>query len=229
MTARAALKGMIVNDTKTKLMCATVAKTFEARATLNGRNGEIISASDKIKTLGYWLPADCGQASNVKAMGSKMRAKTWALQSLKRCGFDHNDLITVYKSMMRPIVEYSSPAWGSMLTGEQGEALERHQTQALKHIFGPGLSAKKMRQMANIDTLGERRERAALKFARKAELNPRFKHWFTERDIPGRARRESASYRCYEEVRFRTDRHMNSPLNYLRRLLNKNGAQRNKK
>lgn len=153
-------------------------------------------------------------------MGRKIRAKTWALLSLKKCGFTEEDLLTVYKSMMRPIVEYCSPAWGSMLSQDQVEKLERHQTQALKHIYGIGLSAEKMRCRADLKTLQERREEAAVKFAKKAEKNPRFRHWFAERPAPTRGRRDSAAYRRLEEDRFRTERHMNSPLNYLRRLLN---------
>ena len=131
---RAADKGMIVNDVKTNLMCVTAASSYSARAELVGRDGEKISDKKSIKTLGYVLDSDCGQSSNVAAMRSKLRARTWALPTLKKCGFAEEELLKIYCTMMRPTVEYCSPAWGSMLTQEQVNCLEQQQVQALKHI-----------------------------------------------------------------------------------------------
>ena len=118
---------------------------------------------------------------------------------------------------MRPVVEYCSPAWGSLLTLEQLHCLELQQTQALKHIFGSHLSAGKLRELAGEESLGESREKAALKFAIKSRSNPRFQSWFQEQSPPRRGRRLSVGYWNYEETHFR---HKNSPKNYLIRLLN---------
>ena len=217
---RAADKGMLVNDAKTNLMCITAASSYSARAELMGRNGEKICDKKSMKTLGYILDSDCGQSSNVAAMRSKLRARTWALPTLKKCGYTQEELVKIYCTMMRPTVEYCSPAWGSMLTQEQVNCLEQQQVQALKHIYGVGISASKLRHRANIKTLASRRKEAALRFAKKAESNPRFQHWFTRRPPGTRGRRSNTNYRIYEEEQFRTDRFMNSPLNYLRRILN---------
>ena len=94
--------------------------------------------------LGYHLDADCGQASHVAKIRSKLRARTWALASLKKCGYSEEDLVHIYCTMMRPVVEYCSPAWGSLLTEEQSDSLEKQQIQALKHVFGTQLSARKL-------------------------------------------------------------------------------------
>ena len=160
-------------------------------------------------------------------MRSKLRARTWAIPALKRAGFEEHELVKIYCTTMRPTVEYCSPAWGFMITSEQDHIFERQQTQAVKHIFGPKISEEKLREMANVPTLSQRRRNAALRFACKSRDNPRFSHWFNERPVPERGRRLSASYRRYKESRFRTDRFMNSPLNHLRRIRNEDENKTN--
>ena len=104
--------------------------------------------------------------------------------------------------------------------------IERQQTQALKHIFGPKISARKLRELAGVKSLEERRKDAALKFAIKARSSERFGSWFPERPPSKRGRRLLVGHRRYEESTFRTDRHLNSPKNYLRRLLNEHEDER---
>ena len=122
-----------------------------------------------------------------------------------------------YCGAIRPTAEYASPAFHSMVPTYLSEALDRQQNQALKNIFGPDISAAKMREKAGIKTLQERREIATLKFAEKAAMSQRFSaRWFPTRG--GQASTRNA--RPYLERVSRTERHRNSPLNYMRRALN---------
>ena len=139
---------------------------------------------------------------------------------MKKCGLTEKELVRVYVSQIRPVAEYATVALHSMLTFEQSAILERQQNKALQFIFGLGISAKKMRALAGIKTLAERRFMACEKFARKSLDNHRFRGWFPERDAGDRARRDNAQYEKYREFPARTDRCYNSPLYYLRRLLN---------
>ena len=84
--------------------------------------------------------------------------------------------------MIRPVAEYGSPVYHSLLTDEQDERLERLQDHALKCIFGTEHSARKLRGMAGIDTLRSRREELMAKFARKCAADPVFDHWFPLRE-----------------------------------------------
>ena len=211
---------MKVNDSKTNIMCVSAANSFEAKAILKLRNGSTINSVTSMKMLGCIIESDCGQAGNVALMCSKLRSRTWALPTLKKCGFTCLELVKIYCSMMRPTIEYCSPAWGSMLTGEQVMQIERQQVHALKHIFGTNLSGRELRRLAGIKSLEERRADAALKFALKSRENPRFRDWFKERPQPTRGRRASVGYRKYEEKQYKTDRYKNSPQNHLRRILN---------
>ena len=65
-----------------------------------------------------------------------------------------------------------------MITAKQSEHLERQQTQALRNIFGQAISAKKMRDKANLPLLSSRRRAACLSFATRNLANPRCRDWF---------------------------------------------------
>ena len=221
VTKRANQKGMVVNDKKTTIMCVSAATSYEARARVTDRNGENISSNRSMKVLGCVLDSDCTMKGQAESVRKKLRSRTWGLAALKKNGFTDDELIRVYKSQMRPVAEYSSVAWHSLLTREQSENIERQQSQALKHIYGYKMSARKMRAKAGLDRLEDRREAACLKFAKKCSTGDRFGAWF-ERNVTGtRDRRSVGNYKDYVQPRARTDRHNNSPLNYCRRLLNK--------
>ena len=104
----------------------------------------------------------------------------------------------------------------SQITDEQDEMLERQQSHTLKLIFGPGISAEKMREMVNIPTLRQRRIDLTDKFAAKALKETRFAHWFPLKG--GRATRTSMKYE--EEIHARCHRLRDWPLFYVRRRLN---------
>ena len=66
--------------------------------------------------------------------------------------------------MIRQVADYAAFVYHSSLTDEQDEAIDRLQNSALKMIFGPGLSARKMRAMSGLTTLRARRELLCDKF-----------------------------------------------------------------
>ena len=121
--------------------------------------------------------------------------------------------------MLRPVAEYACTVFHSSLTDEQDEAIEKLQNQALKCIYGPFISARKMRDSAGLETLRSRRIMICDKFARKCLSNPRFQHWF-----PLKASRTSTRggkpREEFLEEKARCDRLFNSPIYYMRRRLN---------
>ena len=199
---------MQVNQQKTALLCISAATSFKASAVLRGRGGEEIHSAERVKILGFMIDADGGYSSHVDGVVRSLRSKTWALLRLKRHGFNTDELVRIYTTNIRPAAEYVCVVWHSGLSAQQSEAIERQQTQALRHIYGFGPSARKMRKMAGVETLFTRRERACKKFALKASVNKRFEHWFPERD---RNRYDiRRNWKKYAEPICRTDRHRNS-------------------
>ena len=220
VTARAEAKGMKVNDSKTGLMCVSSARSFTPRAVIRGRQNEEIKSCDSIKFLGFTLDSDYSIKTHVNNLCRKLRARSWALSRLKRKGMSIKDLVVVYTSIIRPVVEYAAAAWHSMLTCKQSEDLERQQVQALKNIVGPGISARKMREYLGIEPLSERRSKAVLKLAIKCSISEIFSNWFPVRPDPVYSRREGVSYNRFIEETCRTDRRKNSPLCYMKKRLN---------
>ena len=200
-------------------MIVSAASSFEARVKVTLEN-QVIQGGPSMKLLGVTIDQDGSFKTHVSNLRRKLRSRTWALSKLKKRGLQEKDLVKTYKSLIRPVVEYAAPAWHSLLTATQAAELERQQVQALKNVYGTGISAEKMRKEAGIELLSARREKMARKFALKTLSNERTSHWFTERKRSVYARRESVNHPKYKENTARTDRYRNSPKNYLTRMLN---------
>ena len=140
------------------------------------------------------------------------------LNHLKDAGFNREELARVYRSMVRPVADYMSVVYHSMLTDRQDEQVERMQSQALKIIYGKDVTYAKMRELAEVSTLRQRRIEACDSFASKASKG-KFSHWFPVRARARSGTRSSGGV-VYEEKFARCDRLRNSPLYYMRRRLN---------
>ena len=118
--------------------------------------------------------------------------------------------------MVRSVLEYSSVTYHSMITKKQANDLEIVQKKCLRCIYGYNKSYDELLAEADLLPLKKRREIAVAKFANKTKMNPIYAHWF--RDNPNQT-----SQRCpkrIEEKFARTERLYNSPLFYMRRLIN---------
>ena len=73
---------MRVNDAKTGLMCISSARSFEAKAVLEGRGEVKIKSGDTLKVFGVMIDSDCSFKLDVKNISSAARKKTWALSIL---------------------------------------------------------------------------------------------------------------------------------------------------
>ena len=104
-----------------------------------------------------------------------------------------------------------------MLTVTQTNDLERLQANALRTIMGWNKSYRECLGRCEIETLHDRRYEACRTFATKNASNARFPHWFPENDEPPYALRTRERYK----VTFaRHERLRNSPIHFMRRILN---------
>ena len=67
------------------------------------------------------------------------------------------DLVSVYVSVVRPVVEYACPVWHTNLPQYLSDNIEVIQKRALKCIF-PGLGYAEIFRRVNLDTLNVRRD-----------------------------------------------------------------------
>ena len=208
--------GMKVNGSKTNVLCVSDALSYTPATYLVDNEGERIEDKPCLKVLGFHFSNRPTVQLHVSETVKKMRQRSWFLRNLSRVGFNPEELVRVYCSVILPIADYCAPAYHSMVNDIQDQHLEQAQVGALRCIFGYGDSARTLRQRAALKTLRERRILLTDKFARKAASDPRFCHWFPLRTV-ARATRGGDKY---EEKFAKCDRLKNSPLYYMRRRLN---------
>ena len=216
IAARAHRKGLRVNGAKTNLLPISASNSYDARAHFYDAENTRIESTNELKALGFVFNGKGDVSTQVGRLCRKFRQKVWTLRHLRRNGFNETELLKVYKSHIRPTIEYSAPIYHPMLTGDQTTKIERLQYFALKNIYGFVYSHANLIEMSGLKTLQQRREEMTLKFAQKTSTNQRFKHWFPERRT-GRRGRERTEFL---EMPARTDRRRNSPIYYYRRILN---------
>ena len=171
-------KGMKVNATKTNMICISDSLHHRTSAHMFDREGTRIDSGEHLKVLGWHFSTRPTVHAHIDIVKRRFRERYWTLRHLRHNGFSQEDLIKVYKTVLRPVAEYMLEVFHSMLTDSQDEALERLQTHALKCIFGLGISGRKMRDMAGLETLRERRIAQCDRFAAKYANGDRFSDWF---------------------------------------------------
>ena len=176
---------------------------------------------DKAKILGLWLQNDLKWQTQVDVMLKKANKRLFMLRSLKRFGFDQDKLTVVYKSYVRPIIEYADVVWHSGLTHKQAGDLEHIQRRACRTILGRQFTTyTESIKQCNLDRLSERRVDHCLKFAKGLVDNPRTSHLLppTRISTNGRNLRNANKF---SQPKIKTNRFKQSPIPYFVSLLNK--------
>ena len=214
---------MRVNQKKTQILCMSAALNDDVAAYIRPLvGGGVIetTSTDSLKIVGFTFSNKPNVGLHVQTMCSKFLCKLWGFRKLKSSGMSQGDLLTVYTSVLRPIIEFASPTYGPMLTQDLCNKIEQLQLRAMKIVYGSCVSYGTVLRMTKLETLEKRRINAIKNFAVKTAANPRFsERWFPLND--------NAHYniRCpkqYLEFPSKTARLYNSPIFHMRRLLNAN-------
>ena len=208
--------GMKVNTDKTNLLCISDSLSFKATAHIFSMEGTRLTSSDGLKLLGFKFGPRPNCDLHVQGIKRTFRGRYWLLIHMRQHYYTEEELVKAYKSLVRPIAEYCSVVFHSMLTDKQDEELERLQATALRYIYGYGIPYADMRRMSDLKTLRQRRIEATDKFALNCTRSDRFKRWFPENKQTRRSRHQLT----YKEEYARCDRLKNSPIFYMRRRLN---------
>ena len=208
---------MKVNEQKTQVLCISAAKTAHVTSFINTKSSRIKSGKE-LKILGFWFNERPTVDLHFEKMIKKFRGRLWTLRHLRRAGMSKEDLLFIYKSVIRPVFDFASVAYHTMIGCVQEETLEILQRRALKIIFGTENSTKDLMAKSGLPTLIDRRERLFTNFALKAKNNPRVnKKWFPP---AMNSRHEIRQTRTIQEFTARTDRLYRSPLFQLRKRIN---------
>ena len=112
--------------------------------------GTEIGCVKLFKLLGVYLSSDLTWATHVDYVLKKANRSLYALRQLKRCGVLPADIVKVYCSLVRLVVEYASVVFSNL--PHLVDALEKLQKRALKIIF-PNYSYEAALDAANLEKL----------------------------------------------------------------------------
>ena len=152
---------MKFNLSKTKEIVFDFRKNCIPPPKLTMNDFEIERVSEA-KILGVTIRADLKWNSHVAAIVKKANKRLYLLRLCKRAGLNTTDLITMYTSLVRSVLEYCCVVFHSSLPQYLHDELERVQCRAISLIF-PGMDYQQGLDEANLTTLYDRREKQCKK------------------------------------------------------------------
>ena len=175
----------------------------------------------KVKLLGVIIQDDLKWDAQIESIQTKANRKMFMLRKLKEAGFNSQELLSVYKSYIRPVLEYAVPLWHAGLTQWQSNRIEMIQKRVCKYILGREyISYVDSLAELEIDHLQIRREHICREFATKACTSLQFAKWFPSAEyISSMTLRKQPRFKPY---RCNTKRFRMSSLPYMTDLLNNN-------
>ena len=127
--------------------------------------GIYIEEVTSFKLLGVYISNDLSWAVHCEYVVKKANRRLYAIRQLKKCRVSPVDLVCIYCSLVRSILEYACVVFAN-LPKYLSHDLERVQKRALAIIF-PFLPYASALAKAGISTLEERRDVACAKFVSK--------------------------------------------------------------
>ena len=120
-------------------------------------NGKGLSVVNSVKIIGLTLSNDLSWNNHIDECIKKANKRLYFLVLLKRARVNCNDIINLYCSMVRPILEYCDTIFHYSLPDYLSDDLERVQKRALSIIAGPELSYRESLSKFNLSSLRQRR------------------------------------------------------------------------
>ena len=125
-----------------------------------------LSHVTEAKVLGVYLQNDLKWDTQINNMIMKANRRLFMLRTLKRFGFDKDELCVVYSGYVRPILEYAAVVWHSSISAKQINDIESMQKRACRIILGNSYNSYcEALEICKFQSLSERREDHCRKFA----------------------------------------------------------------
>ena len=112
---------------------------------------------DHAKLLGVTLSLDLSWNKHVENIVKKAGKRLYMLHQLKHSGISQSDLVTVYISVVRPVLEYACPVWRTHLQQYLSDNIETIPKRDLRCIFRMASYAEILSNVG-LQTLKDRRD-----------------------------------------------------------------------
>ena len=141
---------MRINTSKTKEMviCFCKDRTYVESLPYIDINGTDIERVTQAKVVGVTISSDLSWNAHVDEIVAKTRKRVYMIYQLKRAGNNQIDLVRIYVSVIRPVVEYACPVWHTNLPKYLSDNIEIIKKRCLKAIF-PGFMYEDILQMVH--------------------------------------------------------------------------------
>ncbi|KAI8482938.1 hypothetical protein Bbelb_393560 [Branchiostoma belcheri] len=182
--------------------------------------GILLEEVKAVKLLGLHLQADLGWNTHVDHVVKQGSRKLFLLKQLKQFDLSRDDLLTCYKTFVRPSCEYAAPTWHPGLTTRQRHRIEYIQKRACRVILGSAYTSyPEACATLDLPTLEDRRVQLCLNFAMKVLRSQDFQHWLPPRR-GSTTERTTRSSNKLTLTKCRTERYKQSSVPYMTYLLN---------
>ena len=209
---------MKLNEKKSNYMIISRAYSdVSTRIILNDENLERVH---HVKLLGVWITDNLDWALNTRELCKKAYARITLLTKLKYAGTQIADLITIYNTFIRCLLEYCCIVWHSSLTIAQINSIERVQKISLRIILGDEYQGyEEALEACGLESLEVRRTNLCIRFGKKCLKSPKHQHLFPANHPVDVQLRRREAYRVNMAL---TERYRSSTIPYIQRLLNQN-------
>ena len=212
---------MKINEEKTKVILFNRSRKYDFMPECYINLDENLQVVEELKLLGVIIRSDLSWATHCNYMCKRAFARLWMLRRLKPLGANVGELLEVYNTQIRSILEFAVAAWNPGLTTVQVSQIERVQKCAFAIILGSNFSSySNSLQTLDMKSLNERRKALCLNFAKKAVNHEKYSKWFCPNINQEEDTRSKKTN--FKPVHARKSRFKKSPLSYLTRLLNEN-------
>ena len=172
----------------------------------------------EVKLLGVWISENLDW-EKITDICKRAYARVSLLCKLKYVGMKKKDLLTIFISFIRSLLEYACVVWHSSLTINQTRSIERVQKVCLKVILGQDYGEYETAlEACNLESLEARRVKLCLSFGRKCISHQSHRSIFPES-------RQDHEHNLRHQLQYhvnhaRTEKYRKSSVPYIQRLMN---------
>ena len=209
---------MILSEKKTKAMIInfTDKYQFHTRLKLKGQNVEIV---DQMKILGTIITNKLSWNENCDMLVRKVNARMQLLRKVWSFGSTPEEMVHLWKTFCRSILEQSCVLWDGGLTAENRRDLERTQKTFARLVLEENYrNYKRALTVLQIPTLQDRRKELTLRFAETGIMDGTLTDLFPRKQK--RHNMETRTGTSYKVTHANTTRFQNSPVITMQRMLN---------
>ena len=147
--------------------------------------GQELELVEELKLVGYQQRSDMRTISNTEYIVKRAWKRMWVVRRLKALGATEQELLNVLRAQVLSVLQFATPAWSTLLTGQESNRIESVLRTGLYLVYGERFrSFSWALREAKMFSMKEQRTRMFEKFTRDCIGSSKFKKWFvrTEED-----------------------------------------------